>query len=179
MSNFFKGAKTGARCFSRVTDFRHQALCRASFYEFDVVLMGKDPSPSDHGEEEAAGSRLQRQDAVVEVHDESQLETSSDMDLPMGVPPECLDGCEHQFLCGNCGWNLPDNVAMSGELNDVVNPFVKASGSTGVSQNLWIPLVGRHIAGNYQMTSQELLITAFGLDLRGMSVTNPKKGSIS
>lgn len=118
--------------------------------------MEKVQGPSGLGEAlMAAGSPLQRQQAVVlsSEDDEDQVGTSQDMDQPMEVLPECLDGLEHTWVCFNCGTDLPDDIPMGSEFNNVVNPFVKGSSSSGVSQNLWIPLVGRHVAGNYQITS--------------------------
>lgn len=145
------GRETGVRLFSRATDFRHQARDRASFYEFVVVPMERVPIPFEEEEVHLAAG-LSRQDAVVDLvesesHDEDQVETSQDKVLPKEEFPACLDGFEHAFVCFHCGFDLPDDVPMSRELNYIMNPFVKGSGSTGVSQNLWIPLVGRHVAG--------------------------------
>ena len=63
---------------------------------------------------------------------------------------------------------------MLSEEDEVVDTTMQRLGPPGRSE-LWIPLVGRHVAGNHDMTRQELQPTAFGLDLVGISVKNPKK----
>ncbi len=73
-----------------------------------------------------------------------------------------------------CRCTFFHNVAELCEVDDVGDTTMQRLGPPSQSQ-LWIPLVGRHVAGNDHMMRQELQPTAFGLDLVGISIKNPEK----
>lgn len=66
----------------------------------------------------------------------------------------------------------------SGELDDVMDSALEALEPIRVGKDVWIPLAGRKVRGKYYLTCKELTKTAFGLDLQGISVTNPEEGSV-
>lgn len=59
---------------------------------------------------------------------------------------------------------------MFGELDDVVESAEEGGCAAFISHYGFVPLVGRNVAGNDYVTSQELRLSAFGLDLHGVAI---------
>lgn len=73
---------------------------------------------------------------------------------------------------------LLNHIAILGEVDDVVYPSVERLPTVRLGENLWIPFVGCTVRGKHNVTGKELTETAFGMDLHGVTIANPKPRSI-
>lgn len=74
--------------------------------------------------------------------------------------------------------DLVDDVSSSSDFNDVVDPAPERFTSVHIRKNLWIPFTGPSVRGKHDLICKELTESAFGMDLDGISITNPKKSSV-
>jgi len=71
-----------------------------------------------------------------------------------------------------------NNVAELADEDNVMDPSMEGIRTVRVGKDVWVPFVGRKIAGKHHVTTKELTKPAFGMDLGGVPVANLKKGSI-
>lgn len=70
-----------------------------------------------------------------------------------------------------------NDVEVRKEFHNDVDATVKAGESVRIGKHLWVPIEGMKVTGKYDVISQQLQETAFGLDLHGIAVASTKKGS--
>jgi len=73
---------------------------------------------------------------------------------------------------------LLNYIAFLNEEDDVVDSSVERLPTVRLGKNLWIPFVGCTVRGKHNIPCQELMESAFGMDLHGVAIANPKPGSI-
>jgi len=73
---------------------------------------------------------------------------------------------------------LLNHIAILGEEDDIVDPSVERLPTVRLGKNLWIPFVGCTVRGKHEINSKELMESAFGMDLHGVPIANPKPGCV-